>query len=97
MWQSQKHQKSAVPFHQGSDGGFAILPDDEISLPMPGNGSVGRLRRSVRDHHHVAHSTFGNGASLGFSLRSPCAQASGQFLSQCPARLNEKRLIDSFV
>ena len=52
--QVQQHHASAGPFpgrpDRGSRRGRA---DDQIALPVTGNGAILNLRRPVRDHHHL--------------------------------------------
>ena len=95
--QGQQHDESTSPLHQSSDGRLAVLPDDEVALPMPRDGAISRFRRSVGNHRHVAHAAPLNVAPMRLPPDSPCAQIRGEFIPQRPARLDEERLVDGLV
>ena len=75
------------------------LPDDEITLPVPGHGAVFDLGGALGDHDHVVDGPLA--ARLAGSLRTAqgpaLAQAAVQLLAQRPPALDEERHIDGLV
>ena len=97
MGQAQGHQEPAVPLHKRADGRLSVLPDDEVAFPVSRDGAIGRLRRSVGDHHHVGHSAFRSSAASGSAPGSASPQTGGQFLSEAAPSLDKERLIDGLM
>jgi hypothetical protein len=51
--QVEEHDVAGGTLDQGPDRGPAGLADDEVTLPVAGNGPVGHLGGTFGDHHHV--------------------------------------------
>ena len=49
----QQHGEPGGPFDEGADGG-AVQADDEVTLPMAGDGPVVGFSWSLADHDGIA-------------------------------------------
>ena len=50
--QVQQHRVAGGPFAQGPYRGLVQLTGDQVTFPMPGDGTVLYAGRPVADHHH---------------------------------------------
>lgn len=94
--QVHEHEEPGRALDEGPDRGLLVLADDEITLPVPGNGPVGDLERALGDHDHrvgVARLTL-LGHAAGFATSAPGAQRGHELAPQPAARLDVDRLID---
>ncbi len=96
--QMDQDGRPTAAFDDGADSGSAG-PDDQISFPVPGNGTVGGFCGSLADHHLCGDVALR--LVLGpFSWRpqGPArAQAGHQFPLQSAAALDVERLVDRLV
>src|SRR5699024_1367475 len=85
--------------HQRADGRSAVRADDQISLPVAGNGPVGSLGRALADHHHGRQEARLALLSTAVRLahRPAGAQRSGKVAAQLSAALDVERSVDRLV
>jgi hypothetical protein len=79
----QHHGEAAGPLNQRADRGAAGA-DDQVALPVPGDGAIGGLRRPLADHHFVADVALAALTDPGAwdAQRAAGAQARGQLARQ---------------
>jgi hypothetical protein len=90
----QQHHVAGGPLDQGSDRGAAVPTDEQVALPVAGDGAIVCFWWPFADHEHVAELA----GVLRASTRAPCdpsgAQAAGQLATYFAAALHEQGLID---
>ena len=74
-------------------------PDDQVALPVAGDGAVGGLGGPLADHHLLGDEALAARADAGpgDAQRPAGAQARGQLAGQRAAALHEQRLVDRLV
>jgi hypothetical protein len=93
-----QHRESGGALHQRADRRLVVPAHQEVPFPVPGNGSVGDLRRPFGDHHHVGdHPPSVAGPCPRQSLGASCAQAARELLAKLPPTLHEQALVDRLV
>src|SRR2546421_9293067 len=94
----QEHHVASGAFHQGADGGLAVLAQDQVALPVPGYRPVLDLRRPLADVDHARYSGGAlNTLAPGPPQGSAAAQTDRQLLAQGASALDVDRLVDGFV
>ena len=75
------------------------MPEDQVALPVAGDGAVGGLGGPLADHHLVGDEALAARADAGpgDAQRPAGAQARGQLARQRAAALHEQRLVDRLV
>ena len=96
--QMQQHREARRALDERADR-RTVQPQNEIALPVSRYCPVGRLGRTLADHDLRRDEAL---AALAHarprrSQRPASSQARRQFTAQCPATLDEERLIDGFV
>ena len=72
--------------------------DDQVALPVAGNGAVGDLGGALGDRHHVGDSALaGRAAPAACVCRAPRPQVAGQVLAEPAPGLHVERLVDRLV
>ena len=96
--QREQEHVAAPAFDEGADGGHA-LAEDEVALPVAGDGAVVDLGRPLADHHHVAQLALAEAALdvAGPAHRSARAQAGGELTPQGAPALHVQRHVDGLV
>jgi hypothetical protein len=97
--QVHEHQVAGRAFDQGADGGLAVPADDQIALPVAGDGPVGRFSGPLTDHDHVLdRPADALGRVAVRASDSPAGpKGSGQFPAEFTAALDIEGLVDRLV
>jgi len=54
--QVQEQEETACAFHERADSAATALAQDDVALPVAGNGTVFHFGRSVGEHDHARQS-----------------------------------------
>ncbi len=90
---------AGLALDQGRDRRVTVA-HQQVALPVPGNGPVRNLRRSLGDHHHprdTARTLPAIGMRPGEALLTPGTQMPGELAPQHPTRLDVQRAVDRLV
>jgi hypothetical protein len=93
----KQHREPAAALNERPDRG-APQAEDEVALPVTGNGTVLSLGGTLTDHDLLAHEALSApGAGSRDAQRPSGPQASCQLAPQRAAALHIERLVDHFV
>lgn len=94
-----EHHVAGGAFDEGADRGFLDSSDDEVSLPVAGNGTVINLGRAFTDHdHRVAEAGLAVLCVLaGFASSAASAECFVKLATQLTAPLTVEGEVDRLV
>lgn len=94
--QMQKLDVAGLPFHERPDRGAVVGADDEVSLPMAGDGTVIRLKAALMNRQHRLRepSSGSDLTSVTTTMITPGPQWGRCGLAQDPGRGAVDRLRD---
>ena len=97
-WQMQQHHEATGPLDERADRG-AIGPEDQVALPVAGDGAVGRLGGPLADHDLLADEALAasSGASARDAQRPAGPQAGDELSLQRAAALHVEGLVDRLM
>jgi hypothetical protein len=93
----EQEQVASRTLDEGADGAATSGSHDEVSLPVPRDGSVLDLGRALGDHDHVLDGTPRLDVALVLALGAATPQAAGQLSRQIVSALDVEGLIDGLV
>jgi hypothetical protein len=94
----QQYREARGSFDKRADGG-AIETEDEITLPVTGDGAVASFGRSLADEDVIGDKALATqaGARLWDAECTTGAEARREFASQGASALNEQGLVDGLM
>ena len=103
LGQVEQDHEPCRAFHEGADLAAAILSEDQVSFPVPGNRTVFHFGGSFGDHDHARDLPGAMtmlllaGTLPGHPLCPATAQAPSQLTTQLTLALHIDRPVDRFV
>lgn len=97
--QVDEHDVAGGALDEGTDGRSAVLADDQVALPMTGNGPVLDLGRAVADHDHGVREPrlSRGGLAVGSATGASGSQCLGEFAAEFATALDVEGLVNHLV
>jgi transposase len=93
----QEHHIASGSLDECAHLGVAVLPDDEVTLPVSWDGAILDLLGTLADHHHPRDVPSSLDPPLGSTLGTTRAQAPSELATQLTSALDEQGLVDRLV
>ena len=93
----EQEQVASRALDEGADGAATSCSYDEVSLPVPRDGSILDLGWSLGDHDHVLDAAPRLDVALVLALGAAPPQAAGQLASELASALDIEGLTDGLV